>query len=89
MRGFLHLVLALAIGAFVGWISARSMIENLPLKAVAGIDNWREYNGADELLLPYAVGHFSSLGVLPLPRVGTPRMTNGVFVRHCRWISTM
>ena len=69
MRGFLHLVLALAIGAFAGWISARSMIENLPLKAVAGIDSWREYNGADELLLPYAVGHFSSRGELPPPNV--------------------
>ena len=69
MRGFLHLVLALAIGVFVGWISARTMIENLPLKAVAGNDNWREYNAVDELLLPYAVGHFGSRGELPPPGV--------------------
>lgn len=68
MRGFLHLIFAVAAGIAAGWISAVSLIENYGFEEIEGQPQWKERrNASDHPAAPYAFGYFINQGQVPPP----------------------
>jgi hypothetical protein len=69
MRGLFHLMLAVAAGLVMGWVSAIGMMGSGGLTVVKGSPGWQErVVGPGQAVSPYAMAHFISEGSVPPSR---------------------